>query len=256
MPVLPVCAHPTCLMSLTACCTCRRLPRFVPHAAVIVRLPALPHIWWCTYARKPVPAVARFASLRAARPCVQVGTTHARALRVLLRPSLRFYAEHPWTCMQVGTRFTFATLDLLLQHPDETHATFIWNIHMKRMKHTTPANENTCNMKHLLHLTCETGVKGSNRPRGGWIGGSKKNLKLKNSTRKLIHWPVLPVGLDRYYRRGITGTTDADHRHYRYPTETKKSEICELWFQIWVLLHYQRWCWWSLWTLLSCSFTK
>jgi hypothetical protein len=98
-------------------------------------------------------------------------------------------------------------------------------------------------------------MKGSNRPRGGWIGGSK-NLKLKNSMRKLKHWPVPPAGLNRYYQWGITGTTDTDDRYYRYPTETKKSEICELWFQIWVLPHYRRWCWWSLWTLLSCPFTK
>jgi hypothetical protein len=34
---------------------------------------------------------------------------------------------------------------------------------------------------------------------GGWIGVSK-NLKLKNSNAEVKYQPVLPVGLDRYYR--------------------------------------------------------
>jgi hypothetical protein len=79
-------------------------------------------------------------------------------------------------------------------------------------------------------------LKGSNRFRGGWIGKSK-NLKLGTQKRKSNTY--------RYYRWEITGTTNANHRYYRYPTEATKSEICELWFQIWVLPHYRRWCWWS-----------
>jgi hypothetical protein len=34
---------------------------------------------------------------------------------------------------------------------------------------------------------------------GGWIGVSK-NLKLKNSNVEVKYQPVLPVGLDQYYR--------------------------------------------------------
>jgi len=96
----------------------------VPHVAATVRLPARPHM--VLHVRTEARACCcafRFV------PCyapVHEGGDHPRLCpRMLLRPTLRYCATCPWTCMQVGTRSTFATPDLFLQHSDETYETHI-----------------------------------------------------------------------------------------------------------------------------------
>jgi hypothetical protein len=68
------------------------------------------------------------------------------------------------------------------------------------------------------------GVKGSSRPRGGWIG-IPKNLKLKLEVEVKKLGPVLPVLGDRYYRWWATGSTGGSlHNEIR----DKQAEILDL----------------------------
>jgi hypothetical protein len=134
----------------------------VPHEVAIVRLLTCPHmVLLCGFCFIPCCAPVhagghhpRSALFLAACPCMKVGTTHTCA-----PPRFAYVVRARGYACRWGPDLHLTT-DLFLQHSDKTHVTFRWNIwnrHLKRMKHIMPANENTCNMKHLLQRTSEIG---------------------------------------------------------------------------------------------------